>query len=211
MAFCDRHPPSPVGRELLETGVIGKPKVNSLSPGLGPGGAVPASVLTQSAGLRVGAGGGGHRAELGSARVTGVLTAGSRLRSENRADGNALPPSVPPPPSLEWKATGTALSFEQEQMLYPHFTAERRGCLLIPVRDQGPAGEGPLDLSPRAFDPTLLPPYSTVPHRQQPGQKQKSGVPERPGCQAARGEQAQLLPTPSRPARSLPHARPSSR
>lgn len=87
---------------------------------------MPASVLTQSAGLRVGAGGGGHRAELGSAWVTGVLTAGSRLRSENRADGNALPPSVPPPPSLEWKATGTALSFEQEQMLYPHFTAERR-------------------------------------------------------------------------------------
>lgn len=67
---------------------------------------MPAAELTQSAGLCVGAGGGGHRAELGVARVTGALTAESRPRSQERAHGSALPLSGPPPPSADGEQPG---------------------------------------------------------------------------------------------------------
>lgn len=67
-----------------------KSKQPSLSPGTRPRELVPAAVLRQSVGLWVGAGSRGHREELGVTRVTGVLIAGGRPRSEKRAKGNVL-------------------------------------------------------------------------------------------------------------------------
>lgn len=112
MVVCGQLPPSLVGRELLETGVIGKQKSAAQPPPEAPGlgaGAVPAAVPRQSAGLWVCAGAGSHRAESGIARVTCVLTAGDQLRSEKKANSGALAPLVFQPHALEPRATRIAL------------------------------------------------------------------------------------------------------
>ena len=129
MATCGRLPPFPFGRELLETGVMGKPKVNSPAspqhPGLGAG-AGASSCAQAVCGALGQSRRWGHRAELGVTNVIRVLAAGWP-GSERRADGRILPLPVSQPPSLECRATRVALSFELAQVLYPHFTAEQGG------------------------------------------------------------------------------------
>lgn len=92
MAVCGQLPPSPVGRELWKRELLGnKSKQPSLPPGPRDWRGCASSCAQTACGVGGGSRGGNHWAELGIARVTGVLAARGQLRSEKEANPSALP------------------------------------------------------------------------------------------------------------------------